>query len=44
MGNVSLKVLEMSLNFLFKKGCKPCVTDFSKIQLVVYYQSCVLIG
>ena len=24
MGNVSLKVLEKSLNFLFKKGYKPC--------------------
>ena len=23
MGNVSLEVLEKSLNFLFKKGCKP---------------------
>ena len=24
MGNVSLKVLETSLNLLFKKGYKPC--------------------
>ena len=24
MGNVSLKVLEISLNFLFKKGYEPC--------------------
>ena len=24
MGNVSLKVLEMSLNFLFKNGYEPC--------------------
>ena len=24
MGNVSLKVLEKSLNFLFKNGYKPC--------------------
>ena len=25
MGNVSLKVLEKSLNFLFKNGYEPCV-------------------
>ena len=25
MGNVSLKVLEKSLNFLFKKGYQPCI-------------------
>ena len=25
MGNVALKVLEKSLNFLFKNGCEPCV-------------------
>ena len=25
MGNVSLKVLEKFLNFLFKKGYEPCV-------------------
>ena len=24
MGNVSLKVLEKSLNFLFKNGYEPC--------------------
>ena len=24
MGNVSLKVLEKSLNFLFQKGYEPC--------------------
>ena len=28
MGNVSLKVLEKSLNFLFKKGYKPCTVYF----------------
>ena len=30
MGNVSLKVLEKSLNFLFKNGYEPCT---QKIQL-----------
>ena len=25
MGNVSLKVLEKSLNFLFKNGYEPCI-------------------
>ena len=28
MGNVSLKVLENSLNFLFKKGYEPCTVYF----------------
>ena len=28
MGNVSLKVLEKSLNFLFKKGYEPCTVYF----------------
>ena len=28
MGNVSLKVLEKSLNFLFKNGYKPCVREW----------------
>ena len=27
MGNVSLKVLEKSLNFLFKNGYEPCNGD-----------------
>ena len=27
MGNVSLKVLEKSLNFLFKNGYEPCFLD-----------------
>jgi len=31
MGNGSLKVLEKSLNFLFKKGYKPSSILFSKI-------------
>ena len=26
MGNVSLKVLEKSLNFLFKNGYEPCIS------------------
>ena len=28
MGNVSLKVLEKSLNFLFKNGYEPCSYDY----------------
>ena len=28
MGNVSSKVLEKSLNFLFKKGYEPCTVYF----------------
>ena len=31
MGNGSFKGLEKSLNFLFKKGYKPCSILFSKI-------------
>ena len=27
MGNVSLKVLEKSLNFLFKNGYEPCIYE-----------------
>ena len=30
MGNVSLKVLEKSLNFLLKKGYKPCLVILSE--------------
>ena len=30
MENVSLKVLEKSLKFLFKKGYEPCRTRFEK--------------
>ena len=32
MGNVSLKVLEKSLNFLFKKGYKPCYFKKDKMK------------
>ena len=30
MGNVSLKVLEKSSNFLFKNGYEPCVSNLSQ--------------
>ena len=32
MGNVSLKVLEKSLNFLFKKRFAPCELEFVKME------------
>ena len=34
MGNVSLKVLEKSLNFLFKKGANPVIIIMSSLILL----------
>ena len=36
MGNVSLKVLEKSLNFLFKNGYEPCMTQHVLSQLILH--------
>ena len=38
MGNVSLKVLEKSLSFLFKNGYEPCIRFTAALPLI--FPSC----
>ena len=40
MLNVSLKVLEKSLNFLFQKGCEPCKQEVAPGKQRVLFDTC----